>query len=242
MTKTKLILSTLAVSTMMIAFTNPLRVSADQQSPSLKVSQDSKDGDKQSVGLDTNEGSSRDMSPDELSQLTKYIQVVNNQYVLSIPAEAHIDQSSITFMQKSISAANSTIKSMKISLDPTTKTGVISSPDISTSNFAVSTALEAHQVIYQWFGVTHLFRSNEAINIFTDTLSEAAVVTAAAGATGLEPEAILTAVGSAGSGVYSADLSAMSSSIDGFNQAHSGEKVGVNIMFGLTWHNFTFTD
>ncbi|KLI75424.1 MULTISPECIES: hypothetical protein [Lacticaseibacillus] len=193
------------------------------------------------------------MSPDELSQLTKYIQVVNNQYVLSIPPEAHIDQSSITFMQKSISAANSTIKSMKIKLDPTTKTSMISLPDQSTSNFVVSTALEAHQVIYQWFGVTHLFRSNEAINLFTDKLSEVAaaeagiastdaVVTAAAGATGLEPEAILTAVGSAGSGVYSADLSAMSSSIDGFNQAHSGEKVGVNIMFGLTWHNFTFTD
>ncbi|WP_434669467.1 hypothetical protein [Lacticaseibacillus rhamnosus] len=245
----------LLASALALTLVNPISVFASQDNSG-------KDSSAQANSMENNEGpvvsaeqenATNFSSNESLSSLKKYVQVENNQYVLSIPSGVSLDQKSLNFIQKSIEEANNLVQQKDIKINPVSKTGTVVSQNAQSPMLAPASDLEEHQVIYQWFGVTHLFRSNAALHQFTDTLNVSAAaeagissadsaVTAVATATGLAPEAILTAAGAAGSGVYGADLAAMSASINGFNDAHADQKVGVNIMFGLTWHNFTFTD
>lgn len=116
-------------------------------------------------------------------------------------------------------------------------------------------SLEDHQIIHQWFGVTHLFRSNDALNAFTDSLAARAAeeqaisaaddgVVAEAAVVGLSAPPVIAAVGTGAvvTQVLAGDLQAMSSDIKSYNETYPNDKIGVNIMFAFTWHNFTFTD
>lgn len=117
----------LLASALALTLVNPISVFASQDNSG-------KDSSAQANSMENNEGAlasaeqenaTNFSSNESLSSLTKYVQVENNQYVLSIPSGVSLDQKSLNFIQKSIEEANNLVQQKDIKINPVSKTGGI---------------------------------------------------------------------------------------------------------------------
>ncbi len=93
-------------------------------------------------------------TPAQFVRMDNYVQVRNNQYVLSDEATRSEDTNTVKSIQQSLNLANQAVRSSSMLIDPVSKVA---------SSYTALNSLPGKTTYLEWYGVRNIYRSNAAI-------------------------------------------------------------------------------
>lgn len=118
-------------------------------------------------------------SDDDIQSLDKYVTVLNNQFVLSVPKNANVSNELIVKAQEAINQSNQSITKNRSVINVNTKA--------ITANYIFSSKAAWHSYYTYanfWWGTRYYFTSNSAVNQLVYQFNNYAAALAAGGAVG----------------------------------------------------------
>jgi len=169
-----------------------------------------------------------DNRSESIESVDKYVDVKSNQFVLNIPNESNLNNTTVVSAQNAINDANQEIELHHGVIDPLTKQ-ITFRGDLDKR--------ASHEVRKYWWGSRHIFRSNNAVDSFAYGLeNESAALAVTSLFAGIAPTA-----GTLG-GVGSLYFEKVASDLRHFNTQHSRSKIYMDINRALiykiaVWHD-----
>lgn len=182
---------------------------------------------------ETSKNQSKSLDQNQINEVDKYVSIVNNQFVLD---SSHIDPVTAAAVNQKLAETNSLVRNKGYVINTATKQ-INTQPQYAVQDddfeYADGSIYE-HEIRDYWWGVRHIFRSNEAIYSYINTLETSGI---AAGVVALLPGMEIAG------GITAAYLEKVASDVNTVQSLHSTEKIylDVNKDFFYTcdvWHDW----
>ncbi|QBR46760.1 hypothetical protein [Leuconostoc kimchii] len=117
----------------------------------------------QNVSSGAKVASNEDTATDNYSKYDKYVKVVDNRYVLSIPNDVKIDEATITKINTQLVEVNATVDESGVKINPVTKVAIINSPVTGNTMLRYSAGRNGFEVHWNY---VKIFISRTDLNKF----------------------------------------------------------------------------
>lgn len=208
--------------------------------PTVVLASEYHQNNSESTQLERENMSENNLTQDVIDKADQFVQVQNNQYVLTEGAKKEFNNSEITQIKKIISESNAEVKHENALIDTSDKAFY---PYTNNSNPFVSFASTGKKYTYRnfWWGTRFYFRSNAAVDRMVQELrdSQSTLSAFALGAGGAATVAgPYAAIPGMLLGFAAWKYNEMASGLQSYNEAHKKNQIymDVNMTGNVSYH------